>query len=80
MVRRYLLEFRLAATEIYENCFKAANEGLNCMPTLLQILYHMEPLKYEIETVASIYKVINTGNSMHQCFVIMFFKIIVEII
>ncbi|CAB3244337.1 unnamed protein product [Arctia plantaginis] len=60
VVRRYLLEFRLAATEIYDKCFKASNEDLNCMPTLLQILYHMEPLKYEIETVASIYKVINT--------------------
>ncbi|XP_075977023.1 gamma-tubulin complex component 6 [Anticarsia gemmatalis] len=59
VVRTYLLDFRLVATEIYENCCKASNEGLNCMPTLLQILFHLEPLKYEIETIASIYKVVD---------------------
>ncbi|XP_049874842.1 gamma-tubulin complex component 6 [Pectinophora gossypiella] len=56
VVRRFLLQFRLKATEIYEECCKVSTEDLNCMPTLLQILYHMEPLKYEIETIVSIYK------------------------
>ncbi|RVE44563.1 hypothetical protein evm_010778 [Chilo suppressalis] len=56
VVRQYLLEFRLLATEIYEECTKSGSEDLNCMPTLLQILHHMEPLKYEIETVVSIYR------------------------
>ncbi|KAI8432164.1 hypothetical protein MSG28_004631 [Choristoneura fumiferana] len=58
VVRRYLLGFRLAATEIYEECTGKPQHS-DCLPTLLQILYHMEPLKYEIETIASIYKVIN---------------------
>ncbi|CAH0625412.1 unnamed protein product [Chrysodeixis includens] len=60
VIRRYLLEFRLKATEIYEESCKSSEEDLNCMPTLLQILHHMEPLKYEIETIASIYKVIDS--------------------
>ncbi|XP_030023549.2 uncharacterized protein LOC115442605 isoform X1 [Manduca sexta] len=60
VIRRYLLEFRLLATEIYEECCKSGSEDINCMPTLLQILYHMEPLKYEIETIVSIYKMIDT--------------------
>lgn len=62
VIRRYLLEFRLKATHIYEEFCKNNVDGLNCMPTLLQILNHMEPLKYEIETIASIYKLIDTGN------------------
>ncbi|XP_047997599.1 gamma-tubulin complex component 6 [Leguminivora glycinivorella] len=56
IVRRYLLNFRLTATAIYEEC---TGNTQQCLPTLLQILHHMEPLKYEIETVASIYKMIN---------------------
>lgn len=60
VVRRYLLGFRLAATGIYEECTGKSKHG-DCLPTLLQILYHMEPFKYEIETIASIYKVINQG-------------------
>ncbi|XP_038212670.1 uncharacterized protein LOC119832917 [Zerene cesonia] len=60
IVRRYLLEFRLKATDIFEEFCDNKLEDLNCMPTLLQILYHMEPLKYEIETIASIYKLNNT--------------------
>ncbi|XP_026330944.1 uncharacterized protein LOC113238320 [Hyposmocoma kahamanoa] len=59
VIRQYLLHFRLKTTEIYEECTKASNEELNCMPTLLQIVNHMEPLKYEIETIVSIYKLIN---------------------
>ncbi|KAF9424262.1 hypothetical protein HW555_000655 [Spodoptera exigua] len=47
------------ATEIYEESCKNSEEDLNTMPTLLQILHHMEPLKYEIKTIASIYKVVN---------------------
>ncbi|XP_022826638.1 gamma-tubulin complex component 6 [Spodoptera litura] len=60
VIRRYLLDFRLKATKIYEESSKNSEEDLNVMPTLLQILHHMEPLKYEIETIASIYKVVNT--------------------
>ncbi|XP_063538725.1 uncharacterized protein LOC134747975 [Cydia strobilella] len=56
IVRRYLLNFRLTATEIYEEC---TGNTQKCLPTLLQILHHMESLKYGIETVASIYKMIN---------------------
>ncbi|KAF9794592.1 hypothetical protein SFRURICE_018655 [Spodoptera frugiperda] len=59
VIRRYLLDFRLKATEIYEESNKNTEEDLNTMPTLLQILHHMEPLKYEIETIAAIYKIIN---------------------
>ncbi|KAJ8720198.1 hypothetical protein PYW07_012241 [Mythimna separata] len=59
VIRRYLLKFRLSATEIYEETCKNDEEDLNRMPTLLQILQHMEPLKYEIETIASIYKLID---------------------
>ncbi|KAL0828859.1 hypothetical protein ABMA28_003768 [Loxostege sticticalis] len=59
VIRRYLLKYRLAATEIYEECCKNSASDINCMPTLLQIAYHMEPLVYEIETVASIYKVVD---------------------
>ncbi|KAJ0176156.1 hypothetical protein K1T71_008330 [Dendrolimus kikuchii] len=59
VIRRYLLDFRLLATEIYEECTKTSAEDMNCMPTLLQILYHLEPLKYEIETIVSIYKMID---------------------
>ncbi|XP_026730159.1 gamma-tubulin complex component 6 [Trichoplusia ni] len=62
VIRRYLLEFRLIATQIYEESCKNSDEDLNCMPTLLQILNHMEPLKYEIETIASIYKVIDSDS------------------
>lgn len=61
VIRKYLLEFRLKATKIYQECFKITSQDLNCMPTLLQILYHMEPLNYEIETIASIYKMVDTG-------------------
>ncbi|CAG4961962.1 unnamed protein product [Colias eurytheme] len=60
IVRRYLLEFRLKATDIFEEFCNNKLDDLNCMPTLLQILYHMEPLKYEIETIASIYKLNKT--------------------
>ncbi|CAK1582839.1 unnamed protein product [Parnassius mnemosyne] len=60
VIRRYLLDFRLQATSVYEDCCKNVSEQLNCMPTLLQILYHIEPLKYEIETIASIYKMIES--------------------
>ena len=56
-----MLEFRLKATKIYRECYKITTEDLNCMPTLLQILYHMEPLKYEIETIASIYRMVDIG-------------------
>ncbi|KPJ06546.1 Gamma-tubulin complex component 6 [Papilio machaon] len=59
VIRRYLLDFRLLATEVYEDC-KDMSEELNCMPTLLDILHHIEPLKYEIETIASIYKMIDS--------------------
>ncbi|KAH9642200.1 hypothetical protein HF086_005530 [Spodoptera exigua] len=59
VIRRYLLDFRLKATEIYKESCKNSEEDLNTMPTLLQILHHMEPLKYEIKTIASIYKVVN---------------------
>ncbi|XP_045499705.1 uncharacterized protein LOC123697282 [Colias croceus] len=60
IVRRYLLEFRLKATDIFEEFCNNKLDDLNCMPTLLKIRYHMEPLKYEIETIASIYKLNNT--------------------
>lgn len=60
VIRRYLLEFRLIATQIYEDCQKCGSEDINCMPTLLQISYHIEPLKYEIETIVSIYKLIDS--------------------
>ncbi|KAM3962050.1 LOW QUALITY PROTEIN: gamma-tubulin complex component 6 [Aphomia sociella] len=63
VIRRYLLEFRLLATELYEESTKNKSEDLNCMPTLLQILYHMEPLKDEIETIASVYKMIDTEST-----------------
>ncbi|XP_059061769.1 gamma-tubulin complex component 6 [Achroia grisella] len=63
VIRRYLLEFRLFATEIYEECTKNKSEDLNCMPTLLQILYHMEPLQLEIETVVSVYKMIDSEST-----------------
>lgn len=32
------------------------------MPTLLQLLHHIEPLSYEIETIASIYKMVDSGS------------------
>ncbi|XP_048483144.1 uncharacterized protein LOC105387979 [Plutella xylostella] len=60
IIRKYLLKFRLKATEIYEECCSKASEDVNCMPTLLQIRFHVEPLKYEIETIASIYLMIET--------------------
>ncbi|CAH2090315.1 unnamed protein product [Euphydryas editha] len=60
VIRRYLLQFRLIATQIYEEHCKDNSEQLNCMPTLLQILHHIEPLSYEIETIASIYKMVDT--------------------
>lgn len=60
VIRQYLLKFRLTATDIYEESCKS-EEDLNRMPTLLEILHHMEPLKYEIETIASIYKRIDAG-------------------
>ncbi|XP_050343976.1 gamma-tubulin complex component 6 [Nymphalis io] len=63
VIRRYLLEFRLTATEIYEEYCKNNAEELNCMPTLLQILHHMEPLNYEIETIASIYKMVDADST-----------------
>ncbi|XP_047534081.1 gamma-tubulin complex component 6 [Vanessa atalanta] len=63
VIRRYLLEFRLTATEIYEEYCKNKTEELNCMPTLLQILHHMEPLIYEIETIASIYKMVDPDST-----------------
>ncbi|XP_013191581.1 gamma-tubulin complex component 6 [Amyelois transitella] len=56
VIRRYLLEFRLLVTEIYEKCNKSSVDGVNCIPTLLQILHHVEARKYEIETIVSIYK------------------------
>ncbi|XP_023941347.1 gamma-tubulin complex component 6 [Bicyclus anynana] len=62
VIRRYLLEFRLLATSIYEeNC--RSTEDLNTMPTLIQILYHIKPLQYEIETIASIYKVLDIDST-----------------
>lgn len=64
VIRRYLLEFRLTATEIYEESCNNREEDLNSIPTLLQILNHMEPLKYEIETIACIYKVIDTDSKV----------------
>ncbi|XP_045517894.1 gamma-tubulin complex component 6 [Pieris brassicae] len=54
-VRLYLLKFRLQVTNIFEE-FSNTIDDVNCMPTLLHILHHIEPLKYEIQTVASIYK------------------------
>ncbi|XP_045773592.1 gamma-tubulin complex component 6 [Maniola jurtina] len=62
-IRRYLLEFRLVATVIYEECCRKSADELNVMPTLLQILFHIEPLEYEIETIASIYKVVDLDSS-----------------
>lgn len=64
VIRRYLLEFRLLATEIYEGSTKNNSEDIGCIPTLLQILYHLEPMKYEIETIVSIYKMINAGENL----------------
>uniref|UniRef100_A0A2A4J6H1 Gamma-tubulin complex component 6 n=2 Tax=Heliothis virescens TaxID=7102 RepID=A0A2A4J6H1_HELVI len=64
VIRRYLLEFRLTATEIYEESSKNCEDDLNSIPTLLQILHHMEPLKYEIETIACIYKVIDADTKV----------------
>ncbi|XP_039756959.1 uncharacterized protein LOC120631441 [Pararge aegeria] len=61
-IRSYLLEFRLVATVIYEESCKSTGE-VNIMPTLLQILYHIEPLEYEIETIASIYKLVDTDST-----------------
>ncbi|XP_052750312.1 gamma-tubulin complex component 6 [Galleria mellonella] len=63
VIRRYLLEFRLAATEIYEECTRNRSDDLNCMPTLLQILYHTEPLKCEIETIVAVYKMIDSEST-----------------
>ncbi|XP_053608311.1 gamma-tubulin complex component 6 [Plodia interpunctella] len=60
VIRRYLLEFRLLATEIYEQCNKSSIDDANCIPTLLQILHHVDARKYEIETIASIYKMADT--------------------
>ncbi|CAH2041483.1 unnamed protein product, partial [Iphiclides podalirius] len=60
VIRRYLLDFRLVATEVYGDSCKNISEELNCMPTLLQILHHIEPLKHEIKTIASIYKMIDS--------------------
>ncbi|CAK1543067.1 unnamed protein product [Leptosia nina] len=62
VVRQYLLKFRLEATEIFEEFSSRTSEDINCMPTLLQILYHMEPLKYEIQTLATIYKLESTDS------------------
>ncbi|KOB72368.1 Gamma-tubulin complex component 6 [Operophtera brumata] len=55
----YISGLLLVATEIFAECHSSSAEDINCMPTLLQILNHLEPLKYEIETIASIYKMIN---------------------
>ncbi|KAL4711143.1 hypothetical protein ACJJTC_009514, partial [Scirpophaga incertulas] len=66
VVRRYLLKFRLKATEIYEGFSKNCTEETN-LPTLLQIRYHIEPLKYEIETVASIFNMIETEPKAIPC-------------
>ncbi|XP_041981150.1 gamma-tubulin complex component 6 isoform X2 [Aricia agestis] len=63
VIRQYLLDFRLTATDIYEECSKNVSEDSNCMPTLLQILHHIEPLKYEIETMVSIYKLSDSDSS-----------------
>ncbi|XP_050668797.1 gamma-tubulin complex component 6 [Leptidea sinapis] len=63
VVRQYLLEFRLKATDIFEEYYNTLSEDLNCMPTLLQILHHVEPLQYEIETLASVYKLIEADST-----------------
>ncbi|XP_068630031.1 gamma-tubulin complex component 6 [Battus philenor] len=63
VIRQYLLEFRLKATEVYEDCSRNISEDLNCMPTLLQILHHIAPLKQEIETIAAIYKVTDSDTN-----------------
>ncbi|OWR42859.1 hypothetical protein KGM_207871 [Danaus plexippus plexippus] len=62
VIRRYLLDFRQKATDVYENTININCQEANCMPTLLQILHHMEPLKYEIETIASIYKMVDADS------------------
>ncbi|KAJ2951813.1 hypothetical protein O0L34_g13976 [Tuta absoluta] len=59
VIRKYLLAFRLKTTEIYEDYSKAGFDDDNRIPTLLQILHHMEPLKYEIETIVSIFRLMD---------------------